>query len=242
MPRDVRGFWIRSCIAVFYPAIWLIARPRFAGLDKVPAAGPGLVVSNHISYLDPFYTAVFVHRRGRVPRFLAKASLWTVPVLGRALVGAQQIPVYRGSTEAGESLRAADRALAEGKLVLIYPEGTITRDPEYWPMHSRTGIARLALTNDVPVVPAVHWGTQRVYDHYGRRFRPWPRTDVVVCAGEPVDLSGYRGRPVDGVLLREVTDVVMGRVRDLLAEVRAEPAPAEFYPADPRNGDGELPT
>lgn len=240
MPRDVRGFWVRLCIVVFYPVSWLIARPRFLGLENVPAEGPGLLVGNHISYLDPMYTAVFVHRRGRVPRFLAKASLWTVPVVGRVFDGAQQIPVYRGSVEAGDSLQAAERALAEGKLVLIYPEGTITRDPEYWPMQSRTGIARLVLTRDVPVVPAVHWGTHRVYDHYGRRFRPLPRKEVVVRAGECVDLSAYRGRPLDAVLLREVTDVVMGRVRDLLAEVREAPAPAGFYPAHPQHEEGEL--
>lgn len=241
MPRDKRGFWVRLCVVVFYPVIWLVARPRFSGTEHVPARGAALVACNHVSYLDPMYTAVFVHRRGRVPRFLAKAGLWQVRALRPALVGAQQIPVFRGSVEAGESLRAAERSLAHGNLVLIYPEGTITRDPEGWPMRSHTGVARLALAADVPVVPAVHWGTQRVYDHYGKRFRPWPRTDVVVRAGEPVDLSAYRDRPIDGALLREVTDVVMSRVRGLLAEVRDEPAPAVFYPAPPRQ-DGQLPS
>lgn len=238
MPRDRRGFWIRLSIVVVYPVIWLIARPRFSGLANVPVAGPGLVVCNHISYLDPIYTGVFVHRRGRVPRFLAKAGLWDVPVVGRMLVGAQQIPVYRGSVGAADSVAAAERALDEGKLILIYPEGTITRDPDHWPMQSRTGVARLALARDVPVVPAVHWGTHRVYDHYGRRFRPLPRTDVVVRAGEPVDLSAYRGRPVDGPLLREVTDLVMGRVRDLLADVRGEAAPAGFHPSRSTRDEG----
>jgi 1-acyl-sn-glycerol-3-phosphate acyltransferase len=222
------------CIVIFYPLTWLVARRHFAGLENVPAEGPGLMVCNHISLFDPLYTAVFVHRRGRIPRFLAKASLWKVPVLGRALVAAQQIPVYRDSVEAADSLRAAEQALDEGKLVLIYPEGTLTHDPEHWPMRARTGIARLALARDIPVVPTAHWGTHRVYDHHGKRFRPVPRKQVVVRAGEPVDLSAYRGRPADTVLLREVTDVVMGRVRDLLAEVREEAAPAEFYPVRPR--------
>ena len=234
MPRDARGFWVRMCIVIFYPLTWLVARRHFAGLENVPAEGPGLMVCNHISLFDPLYTAVFVHRRSRIPRFLAKASLWKVPVLGRALVAAQQIPVYRDSVEAADSLRAAEQALDEGKLVLIYPEGTLTHDPEHWPMRARTGIARLALARDIPVVPTAHWGTHRVYDHHGKRFRPVPRKQVVVRAGEPVDLSAYRGRPADTVLLREVTDVVMGRVRDLLAEVREEAAPAEFYPVRPR--------
>jgi 1-acyl-sn-glycerol-3-phosphate acyltransferase len=235
--RDKGGFWIAFFAALFYPTTRLVARRRFAGLEHIPAEGPALVVCNHVSYLDPIYTAVFVHRRGRIPRFLAKASLWSMPLARRALVGAEQIPVDRGSSEATASLRAAEQALDEGKLVLIYPEGTVTRDPDHWPMQARTGVARLALARDVPVVPVAHWGTQRVYDHYSKRFRPLPRTDVVVCAAAPVDLSAYRTRPADSALLREVTDLVMGRVRELLAEVRGEPAPPEFFTRRPGSGE-----
>lgn len=236
MSRDKGGFWIAACAVTFYPLTRLAARRHFVGLEHIPAEGPVLIVCNHISYLDPIYTAVFVHRRGRVPRFLAKASLWSLPVIGRVMAGAQQLPVYRGSTEATESLRAAEQALDEGKLVLIYPEGTVTRDPDHWPMQPRTGIARLALARDVPVVPVVHWGTHRVYDHYNKRFRPLPRTDVVVRAGAPVDLSAHRMRPVDNGLLREVTDLVMVRVRELLADVRGEPAPSTFFSRRQRRG------
>jgi 1-acyl-sn-glycerol-3-phosphate acyltransferase len=164
-----------------------------------------------------------------VPRFLAKHSLWSVPVLGWALAGSGQIPVYRESADAQQSLRDGTAALQDGKTVIIYPEGTISRDPDTWPMHSRTGVARLALTADVPVVPMVHWGTQRVLDGYNRKFRPLPRGEIVVRCGPPVDLSAYRGRPIDAALLREVTDLLMTHVRDLLAEVRGEPAPATFY-------------
>jgi 1-acyl-sn-glycerol-3-phosphate acyltransferase len=237
--RDKGGFWIALCAAVFYPATRLAARRRFGGLEHIPVEGPALIVCNHISYLDPIYTAVFVHRRGRIPRFLAKHSLWSLPVIGRMMAGAEQIPVYRGSTEATASLRAAEQALDEGKLVLIYPEGTVTRDPEHWPMLARTGVARLALARDVPVVPVVHWGTHRVYDHYNKRFRPLPRTDVVVCAAAPVDLAAHRARQLDTALLREVTDLVMGRVRDLLAEVRGEPSPPAFFTRRRQHRDGE---
>lgn len=229
MSRDKRGFWIAAFAALFHPTTRLVARRHFDGLEHIPAEGPALVVCNHISHFDPIYTAVFVHFRGRIPRFLAKATLWSTPVLRQALIGAEQIPVYRGSTEATASLRAAEQALDEDKLVMIYPEGTVTRDPDHWPMQSRTGVARLALAREVPVVPVVHWGTHRVYDHYHKRFRPLPRTDVVVRAGVPVDLSAYRTRPVDNALLREVTDLIMGRVRELLAEVRGEPAPPGFF-------------
>jgi 1-acyl-sn-glycerol-3-phosphate acyltransferase len=227
--REKGGIWVGLAAVVFYPIGFLTGRTRYSGRAGVPATGGVLVVANHISYLDPLHTALWVHTARRVPRFLAKSSLWKIPVFGRVLVGSGQIPVYRDSADAQNSLRAGIRALQEGKVVVIYPEGTITRDPDGWPMHARTGVARLALGADVPVIPVVHWGTREVYDHYGKRFRPLPRRDIVVRAGSPVDLSDYRDRPVDAGLLREVTDLLMARVRELLAEVRGEPAPAEFF-------------
>jgi 1-acyl-sn-glycerol-3-phosphate acyltransferase len=230
--REKAGLSIGLCIVVFYPLSHLLARRRFEGLEHIPEFGPVLVACNHISYLDPLYTAVFVHRKGRIPRFLAKQDLFRLPVVGRLMTAAGQIPVRRGSAEAGDSLRSAEDALAAGKAVLIYPEGTITRDPDHWPMVAHTGVARLALDTDVPVVPVVHWGTHRVYDHYGRRFRPLPRTEVIVRAGAPVDLSEFRRQPVDRPLLRQATDRVMDGVRRLLAEVREQPAPTAFF--DPR--------
>jgi 1-acyl-sn-glycerol-3-phosphate acyltransferase len=223
--REKGGPLIGLCAVVCYPLTHLLGRRRFEGLEHIPEAGPVLVACNHVSYLDPIYTGVFVHRRGRIPRFLAKQDLWRVPVLGRVMAGTGQIPVRRGSAEVGESLRCAEQALEQGKAVVIYPEGTVTRDPDHWPMAAYTGLARLALHRDVPVVPVVQWGTQRIYDHYGRRFRPLPRTDVIVRAGPPIDLTEFRRRDVDRPLLREVTDRVMGQIRDLLAEVRREQAP-----------------
>jgi 1-acyl-sn-glycerol-3-phosphate acyltransferase len=170
-----------------------------------------------------------VHQAGRVPRFFAKHSLWGTPVLGWALAGSGQIPVYRDTADAQQSLRDGTRALQDGKVVVIYPEGTITRDPDGWPMQARTGVARLALSAEAPVVPFVHWGTREVLDGYNKKFRPLPRKPITVRCAEPIDLSAYRGRPIDAQLLREVTDLIMGRVRGLLAEVRGEPAPEEFY-------------
>jgi 1-acyl-sn-glycerol-3-phosphate acyltransferase len=239
--RERGGFWVGLTAVVFYPLTWLLSRWRIEGLGRVPATGPALVVANHISYLDPAYSAVFVHRARRVPRFLAKNTLWGIPVFGQILRGSGQIPVFRDSADAQGSLRAGVEALSEGKVVVIYPEGTITRDPEGWPMHSRTGVARLALSGDVPVLPMVHWGTREIYDRYGKKFSPFPRKDVTVRCGEPVDLSAYRGRTIDAALLREVTDHLMSVVRDLLAEVRDEPAPTGFYrrgrPAGPAAPD-----
>jgi len=228
--REKGGPAVALAAAVFYPMTWTLAKRRMEGLENVPASGPALLVSNHVSYLDPVYTAVFVHRARRVPRFLAKASLWDVPVLGRVLQGSRQIPVSRGSVDAGSSLAAARAAFDDDGVVVIYPEGTITRDRDGWPMAARSGAARLALDRpDVPVLPLVHWGTLAVYDHYGKRFRPSRRTTVTVRAGEPIPLDDLRARVgadgPDGALLRETSERMMTAVRDLLVEVRGEPAP-----------------
>ncbi len=227
--REKGGFWIAFAAVFMYPLGWLFSSARYEGREHMPATGGALFVANHISHLDPIYSALFVHTSRRAPRFLAKHSLWKLPVLGTVLRGSEQIPVYRDSADAQQSLREGTLALQNGKVVVIYPEGTITRDPDGWPMSARTGVARLALTADVPVLPAVHWGTREVLDKYNRKFRPLPRKGVTVRCGPPVDLSAYRDRPVDAALLREVTDLLMTRVRDLLAEVRGEPAPEEFY-------------
>lgn len=226
MRREPQGFWIAFCAAFFYPIGLLAGRSRFEGLTNLPARGGALVVANHISHLDPIFTGLLVHRARRVPRFLAKHSLWSAPVLGWALAGSGQIPVYRDSIDAQRSLRAATSALDDGKVVVIYPEGTITRDPDGWPMRARTGVARLALASEVPVLPVVHWGTRDVYDGYSRRFRPLPRKPITVRCGPPVDLSAYRDRRVDAELLREVTDLLMDRVRELLVDVRGAGAVA----------------
>ena len=227
--RERGGFWIGFCAVFFYPVGWLSARPRFVGLEHMPRTGGAVLAANHISHIDPIYSGLAVHLARRVPRFLAKDSLWRVPVLGTVLRSTGQIPVFRGTADAKASLREGTAALENGKVLVVYPEGTISRDPAHWPMHPRTGVGRLALASDAPVIPMVHWGTHTVLDGYRKRYRPLPRTTIIVRVGEPVDLSAYRGRAVDAALLREVTDLIMSRVRDLLAEVRDEPAPQEFY-------------
>jgi 1-acyl-sn-glycerol-3-phosphate acyltransferase len=226
--REKGGPAVALAAVVFYPLTWLLARRRMEGLEHVPERGPALLVCNHVSYLDPVYTAVFVHRARRVPRFLAKASLWEIPLFGRVLRGSRQIPVSRGSADAGASLEAARAAFDDDGIVVIYPEGTITRDEAGWPMAARSGAARLALDRDVPVIPVVHWGTLSVYDHYGRRFRPSRRTMITVKAGPPIPMDDLRTRLAEvgpRPLLRETTERMMGAVRELLSDVRGEPAP-----------------
>ena len=228
MRKEKGGPWIRMCAIVLYPLTGLLARRPTSG-PRLPRHGGVLLVMNHVSHLDPVFDAVLVHRNERVPRFLAKSSLWQVPVLGKILTGAGQIPVYRGTADAQKALQAGHDGLKTGKAIVIYPEGTITKDPDGWPMASRTGVARLALDNDVPVIPAARYGTRAIYDGYNKKFRPFPRKTVTTVLGDPVDLSAYRGQPVTTQVLREVTDLLMGRVKELLVEVRGEAAPDGFY-------------
>ena len=231
--RGPVGFWIRLCWLVIWPLIQVLFKPRWRNKERVPASGGVILVVNHVSYADPLVFARFVWDAGRVPRFLIKDGLFGLFFVGRVLRGAKQIPVSRGSVDAERSLQNAVSWLDRGECVCIYPEGTVTRDPDFWPMVGRTGVARLALGTDVPVVPVAQWGPQQAVDVYHKRYRPFPRKEAWCVAGEPVDLSAYRGRPLTAELLRQVTDLIMGAVRDELAQVRGEPAPTAFYRRPP---------
>lgn len=233
MARSGRGHvggWIRFSAVVIKPTVAAFFRRRWEGREHIPARGGVLLATNHVSHADWLTFACYVWDSGRIPRFLIKHSLFGITAVGAVLRGAKQIPVMRGTTDARRALDAAVEALRRGECVCIYPEGTVTKDPDFWPMQARTGVARLALSSDVPVIPVAQWGPQHALDVARRRVRPFPRHEVVTVAGPPVDLAAYRGRPVTAELLREVTDVIMTAVRDLLAESRREPAPAEFYP------------
>ncbi|HEY4458722.1 MAG TPA: lysophospholipid acyltransferase family protein, partial [Pseudonocardiaceae bacterium] len=200
--------------------------------ERMPARGPVILVMNHISHLDPVYDSVFVHKMRRTPRFLAKSSLWDKWFAGKVLTGTGQIPVFRGTMQARDSLQHAGAALEKGGVVVVYPEGTITRDPDGWPMTSRTGVGWLTLDNldkDVLVLPCARWGTLSILDIYKKKFRLFPRATISTTIGEPVDLSEYKGKPVNNTLAREVTDLLMHKVMDLVGEIRGETPPADFY-------------
>jgi 1-acyl-sn-glycerol-3-phosphate acyltransferase len=174
--------------------------------------------------------ARLVWQSGRVPRFLVKASAFRWPVVGRVLSGAGQIPVYRGTSDAADVLGEAVSALQRGEAVVIYPEGTTTKDPDNWPMVGKTGVARLVLAcPDVPLIPVGQWGAHKRPTGVLRAVLTRPVAEAAV--GAPLDLSRFHGAPVTGPVLREITDTVMHAIREQVAEVRGEPAPAEFFVA-----------
>jgi 1-acyl-sn-glycerol-3-phosphate acyltransferase len=211
-------------LAVFaIPLLGAIMRFRIRGREHIPASGAFILAPNHFSNIDPVVMGLALWKLGRVPRFLAKASLFRVPLLGGMMRALGQIPVERAG--GGDPLAGAAHLIAQGHAVIIYPEGTLTREPDLWPMRGKTGVVRAALAHGVPVVPAAHWGTQRLLARYSTRLRPFPRKTIDIAIGPPVDLSRWRGRELTTAELAAATEAVMHDVTGLVAELRGEPAP-----------------
>jgi 1-acyl-sn-glycerol-3-phosphate acyltransferase len=232
-------------ILLVYPFSALMFRLRYRHAERLPPRGPVLLVANHVSILDPIACARLVFDAGRLPHFLAKESVFK-GVIAPLLRSAGQIPVARFSADAHSALDAARADLEAGNVIVIYPEGSVTRDPDWWPMQARTGVARLALTTDAVVLPVAQWGPQTVHDYHRKKLRLRLRAPAEYLVGTPVDLTAARARLRDGAplsaeMLRETTDLIMTRVRDQLAELRREPAPLTFYARPPRELPGDLP-
>lgn len=227
------GFWYRLVVVVASPFLRLTTSRDWRGAERIPKSGGVILAANHVGYVDPFALGLYVLEAGRVPKFLAKSSLFEHPLTRRIFIGANQIPVYRGTSDAANALSAAVDAVKDGECLLIYPEGSATRDPDCWPMKARTGVARLALETGAPVIPVAQWGPQRLWRYKAKvpNLTP-PRKRVQMLAGEPIDLSAYLGKPIDADLLHEVTELVMARITELLVELRGGTPPAETF--DPR--------
>ena len=209
------------------------------GKENVPATGAYILAGNHVTNLDALavaYMVFFKLKRG--PHFLAKGPLFTVPILGPWLTSVGQIPVYRNGRGNAEPMAAAKRYLEAGHVIAIFPEGTLTRDPDGWPMKGRPGSVRLALETGVPIIPFAQWGTEKVLPTYSKKFLPQPWHTCRIIIGKEVDLDKYRNRKLSTADLIEATDVVMQEVLKLTAEVRGEKAPKTLY--DPREAGQSL--
>ena len=229
----------RNVARILRPLLFAVTRRDWRGAEHLPKEGGFIAAGNHMTNVDPLTFAHFLYDNGFAPKILAKHSLFSVPVLGRVLRATGQIPVFRNTADAGRSLEAGIKALEAGECVAVFPEGTLTREPDLWPMAGKTGVARLALTTQVPVIPIAQWGPQDLLGRYGKRFRPIPRKKVTIVAGPPVDLSDLYGRPQDTVVLREATERVMAAITGLLEDIRGEKAPAErFVWRRPPGGEG----
>jgi len=224
--------WFRFGADLIRPLLNLIAKRDWRGIENIPKSGAAIAVCNHISYVDPLLFTHFLYDNGRAPRYLGKASLFKLPIIGRVLLGAGQIPVERETSSASQSLQHAIAFLNSGHLLGVYPEGTLTRDENYWPMKAKTGIARLAILTQVPVIPCAQWGAQKILPAYSKKVKLFPRTKVIVVAGKPLDFSKWYGKAEDPVALEEATAFVMSAITRLLEDLRGEKAPAEIF--DPK--------
>ena len=222
MPRRGRGFWFSLAIDVLWPFVVLFVRLRVRGKHHVPGNGGVVLAFNHLSNADAVAAVVFALMSNRVPRVLAKASLWRIPLVGRVMRSGGHIPVERGTVKASEALRPAVEALREGKCVMAFPEGTFTHDPDNWPMKGKSGVARMALEARVPVVPVAEWGTQDLLPKGSFLPRLLPRKKIDVVAGAPVDLSDLYGRELTAEVLDEATRRVMEAITTMLSGIRLE--------------------
>ncbi|MCI4064703.1 1-acyl-sn-glycerol-3-phosphate acyltransferase [Micromonospora sp. R77] len=235
MTRRKLGFWPRFAVVLVKPVLTVWTRRTWRGAERLAGPGGIIIVPNHISHADPLVAAHFIHDAGRWPQFLGKASVFRVPVIGWIIGKCKQIPVERNTVDAVKSLDKLVAALDAGGAVVIYPEGTITRQPELWPMKGKTGAARLALATGAPVIPVAMWGPERMFDPRTNRFDVRPRIPVTVVAGEPVDLTAWAGASPNRAVLEEMTETIMLRLRDLVAEIRGgTPPPLWERPARTR--------
>ena len=227
--------YFKGAAFILIPLLRLLTQRTWINQSKIPQTGPVIVVCNHISYADPLLFAHFLYKSGRAPRFLGKASIFKIPVIGKIIAGSGQVPVERESATASQSLEHAKAFLAAGHCLGVYPEGTLTRDTRGWPMRAKTGIARLAIATQVPVIPCAQWGAQSLLAPYGKIPTLWRRTKVTVIAGDPLDFSRWVGRADDPIAQEEATAYVMSAITALLEQIRGEKAPADIF--DPKASD-----
>jgi len=228
-------------ISGMHLTLLLTARRTYRGVDRIPGDGGLLVVSNHVSLFDAFALAHAVRLSGRNPLGMGKIELFRIPVLGKWFAKIGHVSVDRAAATPAVALEPAAEALRQGKVLCMYPEGTLNTTPEAGLIAGRTGIARLALASGVPVVPVGQWGPQVVLTPEGKvaalrapRLFGWFRANrrprrpqCQLLVGEPITADELRAVAGAGEPdLRAVTDYVMSRIGALVAEVSGLPEAA----------------
>jgi 1-acyl-sn-glycerol-3-phosphate acyltransferase len=230
--QQKRGWAWTVVVSIVKPTLLAVTRQNWIDGEKIPAAGGCVVAVNHISHLDPMTLGWFLYEHGRLVRYLTKDALFHTPVLKYIVRDAKQIPVTRLTEGAASAFDAAVEAVKHGECIGVYPEGTITKDREGWPMRGKTGAARIALATGCPVIPVGQWGVQELLPAYSIRPHPFPRKTTSYKVGDPVYLSDLKGKPITGEVLHEATDRIMAAITELVEELRGESAPAVRF--DPK--------
>lgn len=225
-----RPFVMRMVAYLLGPLLHLLFRIEVKGKEKLPPKGAYILVFNHVTHLDPLvvaYATFFGLKRG--PHFLAKGGLFTVPILGPLLIAAGQVPVYRTGRRNVEPMEAAYKFLDAGHVITIFPEGTLTREPNGWPMRGKTGSVRMAIEAGVPIYSVGQWGSEVVLPTYTSKLRPKPWHKVRVQVGEEINLDKYRGHKLSNEELKEATKVVMQAITKQVELLRNAKAPEVLY-------------
>jgi 1-acyl-sn-glycerol-3-phosphate acyltransferase len=239
-------YWILKHL-LLGPILRLVYRPRAVGLENVPETGPAILASNHLSFIDSLFLPLLLKRRvvflGKSEYFESWRTRWFVRSVG-------VIPVRReGGAAADAAIRAGIKALREGHLVALYPEGT--RSPDGRLYRGKTGVARMALEGQVPVIPVCVKGTVRVMPIGARLPRLVGRVELVY--GAPLRFERYYERSRDRFVLRSVTDEIMyeimmlsdqeyvdeyaSKVKKDLATTMAAAAPKEDAAREPASSE-----
>src|SRR6478672_8553625 len=207
-------YWVFKWL-LFVPVVRLVCRPWIEGADRIPAFGPAILVSNHISAGDTFLLPMMIKRRLTFP---AKAELFAGRGFGQRVLAwflrnVGQLPMDRsGGRASASSMDGVIGVLRRGELLGIYPEGT--RSPDGRLYKGKTGVARLVLQSGVPVVPIGMIGTELVRSMLGIPIMRRPGIRV----GAPLDFSRYAGAGNDRDVLRWITDEIMAAVLDLTGQ------------------------
>ena len=194
------------------PLVNLLYTPWIEGAENIPKTGAAILAPNHLSFIDSIVVPLATSRR---VTFLAKSEYFE----GKGFKGfamrtffrsAGQIPVERGTSRASNALTAAAKVLQNGGLIALYPEGT--RSPTGMLYKGRTGVARLALENKVPVIPIGLHGTREIQPPE----RNMPKLGRVgIKIGKPLDFSHLYEQRTERDTLRAVTDEIMKSIREV---------------------------
>src|SRR3954469_22213137 len=214
-----RGWAFSLAVPIIKPVLLATTKRTWIDGEKIPATGGCILVFNHVSHVDPLTAAHLVYDHGRMPRYLAKSGLFRNRALASFLTAAGQIPVERLSRNAKGAFDPAVAAVRAGECVVVYPEGTLTRDPDLWPMTGKSGAARIALETGCPVIPVGQWGAQELLPPYTKTPRPFPRKTIRMLAGPPVPLDDLVALPRTQQVINSATDRIMAAIVDLVEEL-----------------------
>ncbi len=227
--QQKRGWAWNLAVPVIKPLLLATTTREWIGGENIPASGGFILAPNHVSHVDPLTAAHLVYDHGRLPRYLAKSGLFKNRLGGFFFTAAGQIPVERLTTNAVGAYDAAVEAVRRGECVVVYPEGTITRDPDGWPMTGKSGAARIALATGCPVIPVGQWGAQQLLAPYTKKPDLFPRKKITMVVGSPVDLADLLEQERTAAVVQEATDRIMAAITALVEQVRGETAPPERF-------------